>query len=56
MLVRCFYSGLLGGLPFVARVAFLACIGGLALVDVCLWCFPALVIACLCIPQHRVSL
>ena len=32
VLVRCFYSGLVGGLPFVARVALLACIGGLAFV------------------------
>ena len=32
MLVRCFYSGLVGGLPFVARVALLDCIGGLAFV------------------------
>ena len=32
VLVRCFHSGLIGGLPFVARVAFLACIGGLAFV------------------------
>ena len=46
VLVRCFYSGLVGGLPFVARVALLACIGGLAFV-VCafggflLWLLPA---------------
>ena len=46
MLVRCFYSGLVGGLPFVARVALLACFGGLAFV-VCafggflLWLLPA---------------
>ena len=45
MLVRCFYSGLVGGLPFVARVSLLACIGGLAFV-VCafggflLWLLP----------------
>ena len=31
MLVGCFYSGLVGGLRFVARVALLAHIGGLAL-------------------------
>ena len=46
MLVRCFYSGLVGGLPFVARVALLACIGVLEFV-VCafggflLWLLPA---------------
>ena len=47
MLVRCFYNGLVGGLPFVARVALLACIGGLAFL-VCvfgggflLWLLPA---------------
>ena len=32
MLVRCLYSGLVGGLLFVARVALLACVGGLAVV------------------------
>ena len=32
MLVRCFYSGLVVGLPFVALVALLACVGGLAFV------------------------
>ena len=32
MLGRCLYSGLVGGLPFVGRVALLACIGGLAFV------------------------
>ena len=32
VLVRCLYSGLVGGLPFVARVALLACVGGLAFV------------------------
>ena len=32
VLVRCFYSGLVGGLPFVARVALLDCVGGLAFV------------------------
>ena len=56
VLVRCFYSGLVGGLPFVARVALLAYIGGLAFV-VCafggflLWLLPAyafLTIASLC--------
>ena len=31
-LTRCLYSGLVGGLPFVARVALLACVGGLAFV------------------------
>ena len=46
-----------GGLPFVARVALLACVGGLTfVVRVCLWWFPALVPAGLCIPNHRVSL
>ena len=30
VLVRCLYSGLVGGLPFMARVALLACVGGLA--------------------------
>ena len=56
MLVGCFYSGLVGGLPFVAL---LACIGGLAFV-VCafggflLWSLPAyafLTIASLCNKQ-----
>ena len=55
-MVRCLYSGLVGGLPFVARVALLACVGGLAFV-VCafggflLWLSPAyafLTIASLC--------
>ena len=32
VLVRCMYSGLIGGLPFVARIALLACAGGLAFV------------------------
>ena len=32
VLVRCMYSGLVGGLPFVACVALLACVGGLAFV------------------------
>ena len=59
MLARCLYSGLVGGLPFVARVALLACIGGLAFV-VCayggflLWLLPAylfLTIASLCNTQ-----
>ena len=36
------------GLPFVTRVALLACVCGLAFI-VCLWWFPALVPACLCI-------
>ena len=31
VLVRCLYSGLVGGLPFMARVV-LACVGGLAFV------------------------
>ena len=40
-------------LPFVARVALLACVGGLTfIVRVCLWWFHA----CLCIPNHHVSL
>ena len=48
MLVRCFYSGLVGGLPFVARVALLAYIGGLtfavcALGGFLLWLLPAYV-------------
>ena len=52
------WSGIgVGGLLFVARVALLACVGGLTfIVRVCLWWFPALVPACLCIPNHRVSL
>ena len=29
MFVRCLHCGLVGGLPFVARVALLACVGGL---------------------------
>ena len=51
------WSGIgVGGLPFVARVALLACVGGLTfIVRVCLWWFPALVPACLCIPNHCVS-
>ena len=32
VLVRYLYSGLVGGLPFMARVALLACVGGLAFV------------------------
>ena len=57
VLVRCMYSGLVGGFPFVARVVLLACAGGLTfIVCVCLWRFPALVPACLYIPNHRVSL
>ena len=56
VLVRWFYSGLVGDLPFVARVALLASSGGLAFV-VCafgsflLWLLPAsafLTIASLC--------
>ena len=38
--VTCLYSALVGGLPFVARVALLDCVGGLAFV-VC-----ALVVSC----------
>ena len=37
MLLRCLYSGLVGELPFVARVALLAFIGELAFV-VCAFC------------------
>ena len=51
-----FTAAWLGGLPFVARVALLACIGGLAFVVCALGGFPALVVACLCFPHHRVSL
>ena len=51
------YSGLVGGSPFVARAALLACVGGLTLiVRVCLWLFPAVLSDCLCIRSHRVSL
>ena len=52
------WSGIgVGGLPFVARVALLACVGGLTfIVRVCLWWFPALVPACLCILNYRDSL
>ena len=32
VLVRCLYSGLVGGLPFIDHVALLACVGGLAFV------------------------
>ena len=32
VLVRCLYRGLVGGLPFVALVALLACVGGLAFI------------------------
>ena len=40
MLVRCLYSGLVGGLPFMARVALLAYVGGLAfVVCVCVCAF-----------------
>ena len=53
----CTACGLAGGLPFVARVVVLACVGGLAcLVRVCLWWFPALVSDCLCMPGYCVSL
>ena len=60
-----------GGLPFVARVALLACAGGLTFITrVCLWWFPALVFLLAyafltmvgggeergCIPNHCVSL
>ena len=48
------YSGLVGGLPFMARVALLACVGGLAFVVCAFGGF--LVPACLCIPHHRVHL
>ena len=41
----------------MARVALLACVGGLAhIARVYLWLFPALVSACLCLPNHLVSL
>ena len=50
------YSGLVGGLLFVVRAALLACVGRLAfIVRVCLRGFPALVPACLRIPNHRAS-
>ena len=51
------WSGVgVGGLPFVARVALLACVGGLAvIVRVCLWWFPALVSDCVCMLNHCVS-
>ena len=61
----CMYSGLVGELPFVARVALLACFGGLAFV-VC--AFGGFLLSFLlayaflryedaiCIPNHRVSL
>ena len=50
------YSGLDGGLPFVARAALLACVGALALaVRECPYLFPALVPDCSCIPDHPVS-
>ena len=32
VLVRCQYSGLVGGLPFMASIALPACVGGLAFV------------------------
>ena len=55
--MKCIYSGLVRGLLFAARAALLACIGGLAfLIRVCLWCIPALVSDCLCMPNHHVSL
>ena len=38
LLVRCMCSGLVGGLPFVARAAWLACVGGLAFI-VCVCAF-----------------
>ena len=57
VLVRCTYSGLVGGLMFAARAALSACVGGLAfLVGVCLRWPPALVSDCLCRPHHHVSL
>ena len=64
VLVRCLYSGRVGGLPFMAHVALLACIGELAFV-VCafggflLWLLPAyvfLTIASLCNTQTIASL
>ena len=56
VLVRCMCNSLAVGLPFVARVALLDWVGGLTIiVCVCLWWFPALLHACLCIPNHRVS-
>ena len=57
VLVRCMCRGLARGLPFVARAALLACVGGLAfVVCVCLLWFPALAPACFCIPNYPVSL
>ena len=57
VLVRCMCGGLAGGLPLVARAALLACVGGLAFIMcVCLWWFPALLRACLDLPNHCVSL
>ena len=56
VLVGCFYSGLVGGLPFVARVELLACIGGLefvvrAFAGFLLWLLPAYVF--LTIVSHK---
>ena len=57
VLFRCMYSALVGGLPFVARAALLACVRGMAfLVRVCLRWFPALVSDCLYMPNHCISL
>ena len=45
------------GIAVCGSCRLLACIGGLAtIVRVCLWWFPALLPACLCIRNHRVSL
>ena len=45
------YSGLLEGLPFVARAALLACVGGLVcIVRVCLWRLRPLVPDLRCAP------
>ena len=55
-LVICMYSGLVGGLLFVACAAMLACVGGLAfLMRVCPGGIPALVSECLCMHNHHVS-
>ena len=52
------WSGIgVGVLPFVARVALLACVGGLTfIVRVCLEWFPALVSDCVCMPGYCISL
>ena len=46
VLVKCMYSGLAGGLPFVAHVALLACIGELEFIVCVCVCVP-LVVSCL---------